>query len=154
MVDILKQVGTADWDREISNMSVNTPASLYAHALRMRVGMLSGLAALPGLTRLNVLLTSATENESPQSLGAGLCYPQSGQRRCSACPGARRWCLRRGWFSLCNPWLSVDPASVGQIHWIQHAENHSILKLYKCLSKLSIHKVNIILSHNRLFWNH
>jgi hypothetical protein len=28
-------------------------------------------AALRGLTRLNVLLTSATENESPQYLGAG-----------------------------------------------------------------------------------
>uniref|UniRef100_A0A4W5KVX8 Uncharacterized protein n=1 Tax=Hucho hucho TaxID=62062 RepID=A0A4W5KVX8_9TELE len=42
-------------------MSVNTPASWSAHALP------SGPATLRGLTRLNVLITSATENESPQS---------------------------------------------------------------------------------------
>jgi hypothetical protein len=40
-------------------MSVNTPASW------------SGQAALRGLTRLNVILTSATEKENPQSLVAG-----------------------------------------------------------------------------------
>jgi hypothetical protein len=34
--------------------------------------MLSGPAALPGLTRLNVILTSAKENESPQSSEMGL----------------------------------------------------------------------------------
>jgi hypothetical protein len=64
-------VGTADWDREKLNMSVNTPASWYAHALRTWLGMPSGVAALQGLTRLNVLLTSATENESPLSLVVG-----------------------------------------------------------------------------------
>jgi hypothetical protein len=42
MVDILKQVGTADWDRERLNMSDNTLASLSAHALRTRLEMLSG----------------------------------------------------------------------------------------------------------------
>ena len=52
-------------------MSVNTPASRSAHALRTRLGMPSGQAALRGLTRLNVLLTSAMEKESPQSLVAG-----------------------------------------------------------------------------------
>jgi hypothetical protein len=46
MVAILKHVGTADWDRERLNMSVNTPASWSAHALRARLGMLSGTAAL------------------------------------------------------------------------------------------------------------
>ena len=52
-------------------MSVNTLASWSAHALRARLRMPSRPAALRGLTRLNVLLTSATEKESPQSLVAG-----------------------------------------------------------------------------------
>ena len=73
MVAILKHVGSADWDREGLNMSVNTPASWSAHALRTRLGMPSWPAAKRGLTRLNVLLTSATEKErgGPQSLVAG-----------------------------------------------------------------------------------
>jgi hypothetical protein len=37
MVAILKHVGTADWDRERLNISINTPASWSAHALRMRL---------------------------------------------------------------------------------------------------------------------
>ena len=37
----------------------------------MLLGMPSGPAALRGLTHLNILLTSATEKESPQSLVAG-----------------------------------------------------------------------------------
>ena len=52
-------------------MSVNTPASWPAQALRMRLGMLSGPAALRGLIRLNVLLTLAAGKESPQVLVAG-----------------------------------------------------------------------------------
>ena len=52
-------------------MSINTPASWTVHALRTRLGTPSGPAALRGLTRLNVLLTLAMENESLQSLGAG-----------------------------------------------------------------------------------
>ena len=63
-------MGTADWDRERLNMSVNTPASWPAYALRTRLVMPFGPAALRGLTRLNVLLTPAMENESPQSLVA------------------------------------------------------------------------------------
>ena len=63
---ILKHVGKADWDRERLNMSINTPANWSARALRKRLGMPSGPAALRGLTRLNVLLMSATEKESPQ----------------------------------------------------------------------------------------
>ena len=62
------QVGTAHWDRERLNMSVNTPTRWSVDALRTQLGMPSGLTALRGL---NVLLTSAMENESPQSLGAG-----------------------------------------------------------------------------------
>ena len=57
----MKQVDTTDWDRERLNMPINTPASLSAHALRTRLGMPSGLAAVQVLIYLNVLLTSATE---------------------------------------------------------------------------------------------
>jgi hypothetical protein len=68
---------------------------------------------LRSLACLNILLTLAMENESPQewAMSAALCYPQSGHRRCLACPGARCRCSRCGWFSLCDPWLSVDPAT-------------------------------------------
>ena len=52
-------------------MFVNTPARWSAHALRMRLGMPSGPAALRRLTRLNILLTSAAVTESPQVLVAG-----------------------------------------------------------------------------------
>ena len=52
IMDILKHVGTADWDRERLNMSVNTPDSWSAHALRTRFRMPSGPAVLQGLTRL------------------------------------------------------------------------------------------------------
>ena len=55
MVAILKHLGTTDWDVERLNMSVNTPASWSAHAVRTWLGMPSGPAALRGLTRLNVL---------------------------------------------------------------------------------------------------
>lgn len=52
-------------------MSVNIPANWSTHALRMRLGMPSGPAALRGLTLLNVLLTLAAVKESPQVLVAG-----------------------------------------------------------------------------------
>ena len=55
-------------------MSVNTPASWSVRALSKRLGMLSGKAALRGLTLLNVLLTSATENESSQSYGVAVAH--------------------------------------------------------------------------------
>ena len=64
MVALLKHVGTADRDRDRLNMSVNTPASWSAHALSARLGMPPGPAALRGLTRLNVLLTSAAVKET------------------------------------------------------------------------------------------
>ena len=64
-------LGTADWDRERLKMSVNTPASWSAHALRTWLEMPSGPAGVQGLTFLNVLLTSATEKESPQVLVVG-----------------------------------------------------------------------------------
>ena len=78
-------------------MSVNTPASWSAHALRARLGMPSGPAALRGLTRLNVLLTLAAVKESP------LYFPQSEQKRYLVCLGARHPGPRRGWFSFCSP---------------------------------------------------
>ena len=65
------EVGTADWDRDWLNMSVNTPASWSAYALRKRLWMPSGPAALRGLTRLNVLLTLA-EGELT-GFGSGPC---------------------------------------------------------------------------------
>ena len=71
MVDILKHVRIADWERERLNMSVNTLASWSAHALRTRLGMLSVPVAMQGLTRFNVLLMSATEKESPESWVSG-----------------------------------------------------------------------------------
>ena len=51
-------------------MSINTPASWSVHALRTRLGMPSGSAALRGLTHLNVSLTLAVVKESPQVLVA------------------------------------------------------------------------------------
>jgi hypothetical protein len=48
-------------------MSVNTPSSWSMHALRKRLGMLSRPTALRGLTYLNDLLTSATEDGGSQS---------------------------------------------------------------------------------------
>jgi hypothetical protein len=72
-VATLKYVGTANWNRERLNMPVNTPASWSAHVLRMWRGMSSGPAALQGLTRLNVLLTAATEKESSTVLGNRPC---------------------------------------------------------------------------------
>ena len=73
-------------------MSVNTPATWSAHALRARLGMPSGPAALRGLTRLNVFLTSAAVNERPHVLVAGrdsAYCPQSGQKSYLVCLGAR-----------------------------------------------------------------
>ena len=66
-MDILKQVETADWDRERLNMSVNTPASWSADALRMRLGMPSGPEALQGITLLNV----GHGEREPTVLGSG-----------------------------------------------------------------------------------
>ena len=63
MVDILKQVGAANWDSERLNMSVNTPARWSAHAEDAARDAVWA-SRLWGLTRLNVLLTSATEKES------------------------------------------------------------------------------------------
>ena len=46
-------------------MSVKTPTSWSAHALRTRPGIPSGPAALRVLTRLRVLLRSASESVNP-----------------------------------------------------------------------------------------
>ena len=42
IVAILKHVGTAHWNRERLNMSVNTLARWSAHALKTQLGMPSG----------------------------------------------------------------------------------------------------------------
>ena len=55
IVDILQQVGTTVWNRERLNMSVNTPASWSAHALRTQIGMPSGTGSLARVNRLKCL---------------------------------------------------------------------------------------------------
>jgi hypothetical protein len=67
MVALLKHVGTADWNRDWLNMSINTPVSWSVHTPRTPARD----AVLRVLTLLNVLLTLATVMESPQVLVAG-----------------------------------------------------------------------------------
>jgi hypothetical protein len=69
MVDIFKHVGTTHLDRERLKMSVNTPASWSAHALRMPIGP----AALRGLTRLKCLTHVYHGAEEPTVLGSRPC---------------------------------------------------------------------------------
>ena len=81
-------------------MSVNTPASWSAHALRVRH------AALRGLTRLNVFLTSAAVKERPQVLVAGRVSGtvlSSNRAKKLFSLSGRHPGPRRGWFSFCNP---------------------------------------------------
>lgn len=92
--------------------------------MRTRLGMLSGPAALQGLTRVNVLLTSVTKNESSQSSGAarvGGNVLSSKQVKVFNLSGARRRCPRRGWFFLYNFWLlsvmAPDPSPLIFITW-------------------------------------
>jgi hypothetical protein len=83
MVAILKHVGTADWDRERLNMSVNTPASWSAHALMTRLEIPSRPAALRGLTGASsTLMATAT-------VGQQLSWPKASQPSSSSsfCPG-------------------------------------------------------------------
>jgi hypothetical protein len=70
-------------------MSVNTPASWSAHALRPLLGMPSGPAALRGLTRLNVLLTSAAVMFWLLAVSVALYCPQSEQKKLFSLPGIR-----------------------------------------------------------------
>jgi hypothetical protein len=95
MVVILKLVGTADCDRERFNK-----------ALRMRLGMPSGPAALRGLTHLNVFFTSTTEKQSPQSLVAGhvggTVLSSKHADNVFSLSGSNTTVLRRGWFSFCH----------------------------------------------------
>jgi hypothetical protein len=107
MMAILKHVRTADWDRERFNMSVNTPASWSVNALRKRLGMPSGPAALRGLTRLTVGLTSAMEKESPQSLVAGrvggTILSSKGTKKVFHLSESKTSVSVRDWFSFCCP---------------------------------------------------
>jgi hypothetical protein len=62
-VNILKQVGTADWDSERLNMSPNTPASWSAHAPRTQLGMPSGPGSLARVNTLKYLKSGHGELE-------------------------------------------------------------------------------------------
>ena len=66
--DCGQHVGITDWDKERLKMSIKMPASWSPHALRKCLGIPSGTAALRVLTRLIVLLTSASENLITQSI--------------------------------------------------------------------------------------
>ena len=57
MVVVLKQEGMVLWMRERLKMEVRTSASLLAHVLMARPGMLSGPGALRGLILFRVLST-------------------------------------------------------------------------------------------------
>ena len=63
MVDILKQVGIADWDREIWNMSVSTPASWSEGAARNAVW--AGSLARVSTLKMSYSLPWRTRAHSP-----------------------------------------------------------------------------------------
>ena len=88
-------------------MSVNTPANWSAHALRTRLGMSSGPAALRGLTRLNVLLTSAAVMESPQVLVvgrvSGTVLSSKRAKKLFNLSGSKTSVFATGLFFLCTP---------------------------------------------------
>ena len=72
----LKHLGTADWDRERSNMYVNTPASWSAHALKTGDGDAGDAVWAGRLARVSTLkcLTHVGHRDGePTVLGSGPC---------------------------------------------------------------------------------
>ena len=71
IVALLRQVGTAAWLSDVLKMSVKTSDSCSAQSFKTRPGMLSGPAALRGLTLARTLFTSAVDTWSTWSVGDG-----------------------------------------------------------------------------------
>ena len=74
MVVVLKHDGAVTLLREMLKMSVRTSANWSAHPLSILPGMLSGPAALCGLTLCRIFLSSALVRHSTCSLGGGVFF--------------------------------------------------------------------------------
>ena len=109
---------------------VNTPASWSAHALKTKLGMPSGPATLRGLIRLNVLLTSTTKNESPQSVHGRVL--RRWHRRCLDCGNDYRANRPKGHGKMLNHFMfkTCCNSNLSTIHFqLMGHYNHIGVKL-------------------------